>query len=454
MRAVALVQQLRGAAPACGRPRTRWPVATVAAQPPPLAAAPRPVLALPPRPRPRPRRAVAARASGGALTPAHAAAGAEPPAGDACFAGCASLGWSASFASRFEMGAEVGRGSFGVVHRAVHRRSGREFAVKVVPKRRGGSPAGGSPAATACPPGPAGAAAADDEPCPADAGEQLDAISREAAAWAAMQGSAFVARLEGLYEDRECAFLLGELLTGGTVRDLLAARGGRLEEADAAAVMRGVFDVLLECHGRGWVYADVKPSNFLVASPDAAGGAREALKVRAVDFGCSRPAPLTSACGSPLYMAPELVTARRGGAPVDMWAAGVMLHQLLTGRAPYFPNLAAEQLAALPPYAIVAAVRTHDISFPRDAWRGISPEARALVAALLQRDPAARITAAEALAHPWLRRALGYAPQPSSGAAAAGGGGGAKALSNVVSFAPAGHPAPAAAAPVALAAAA
>jgi len=201
-------------------------------------------------------------------------------------------------------------------------------------------------------------------------------------------------------------------VAGGTIKARLDAGGGKLPEAEAAAVMRGVLDVLVECHRREIAYADVKPANFLVAgSGDGAG----AVSVRAVDFGCSRRAPLTQACGSPLYIAPELLAQRRSGVAVDVWAAGVMLYQMLTGRLPFWSNLELEQVAALPPWSILAAVRSHEIGYPRPAWRGVSPEAKRLVASMLQRDPGARISAAEALAHPWFERVLGFTPQPSSG---------------------------------------
>jgi serine/threonine protein kinase len=67
-------------------------------------------------------------------------------------------------------------------------------------------------------------------------------------------------------------------------------------------------------------------------------------------------------------------------------------------------------VAALPPYALLGAVRTHDVSYPRATWSGVTAEGQALVAAMLQRDPAQRITAAAALAHPWFQRVLGYTP--------------------------------------------
>jgi calcium-dependent protein kinase len=142
-----------------------------------------------------------------------------------------------------------------------------------------------------------------------------------------------VARLEGLYEDSHNAYLVQELVPGGTVKARLAGRGGSLPEREAAGVMRGVLDVLVECHALGTAYADVKPANFLVAGggdgPEDGGPEGDeyegALSVRAVDFGCSRAAPLTRACGSPLYMAPEFMTHPRCGVAVDTWAAGVMV---------------------------------------------------------------------------------------------------------------------------------
>ncbi len=186
------------------------------------------------------------------------------------------------------------------------------------------------------------------------------------------QGSKYVARLEGLYEDDVSAYLVQELCGGGrTLKALLQARGGRLAEPDAAAVMRGVLDVLCEAHRRDFVYGDVKPANFLVTedaeepaddgdgdaatttsssgtgssggttpsggstdessgsgngsgNSNSADGHRSQISVRAVDFGCSRQVPLTKPCGSPLFMAPEMAH-RRFGTAVDIWAAGVMV---------------------------------------------------------------------------------------------------------------------------------
>lgn len=366
-----------------------------------------------------------------------------------CCCSCGELGWEDGFDARFTLGPEIGRGSFGVVHIAVDNETGKQFAVKILHKCPGGSSgpsscSGGSGATSGTsssasgggrPPSVASSSSLP-ETCSTDApprGQHLESIERELAAWTAAQGSRYVVRHEGHYEDASSAYLVQELVGGGTLKALLDRSGGKLAEGQAAAVMRGVLDVLFEVHRQDLCYGDVKPANFLVTpAPEAEGG----LSVRAVDFGCSRRLPLTKPCGSPLYMAPEMAH-RRFGTAVDVWAAGVMLHQLLTGKLPFWQNMSLKQVASLPPYAIVAAVRTHDVSYPRATWAAVSAEAQQLVAAMLQRDPAQRITAAEALAHPWFRRMLGHEPRPSGGERGRqqeGGGGDEPEEKNVAEF--------------------
>lgn len=360
------------------------------------------------------------------------------PVGTKSFCGCGcgvqALGWNTNFFGHFTLGAEVGRGSFGVVHVAVDQ-TGREYAVKVLSKRPGGSPSSSCTCTGNGVMPTLDAAVAEDRP--ADVKpilEHLEGIEREVSAWASVQGSQFVARIEGLYEDAENAYLVQELCTGGTIKALMEEHNGPLSEVEAAFIMRGVLDMLVEAHQQGICYGDVKPANFLVTSDsEGCGGS---VSVRAVDFGCSRQVPLTQLCGSPLYMAPEMGN-RRFGTAIDMWAAGVMLHQMLTSKLPFWQNKSAEEIAALPPWAIVGAVRTYDISYPRSTWGGISREAQQLVASMLDRNPAERITADKALAHPWFARVLGFTPKPSGAVDAPSSAGtcGADAVQgNIVQF--------------------
>eukprot|EP00882_Tetradesmus_deserticola_P004978 GHRQ01005247.1.p1 GENE.GHRQ01005247.1~~GHRQ01005247.1.p1 ORF type:complete len:460 (+),score=164.08 GHRQ01005247.1:657-2036(+) len=318
---------------------------------------------------------------------------------ESCCSAAQQLGWTAGFSSRFAVGQLLGRGSYGTVHEAVHRVTGTCYAVKVL--KKGGS----------------------------HGGLQLEAISREVSTWLQAQGSKFVARLEGLYEDEDHAYLVQELCAGGDLKTLLDANGC-VNEVEAAAIMRGVLDMLAELHSKSICYADLKPANIMFStgsegpsSPRPRGA--PLLQVRAVDFGCSRVVPrgrpLTQSCGSPLYMAPEMML-QRFGVGVDMWAAGVVMYQMLTGRLPFWRGKSLADVSKLQPYEVMAAIRTHEVRFPRELWTPLSADAQQLVARLLDRDPATRITAQQALAHPWLAGQLGYTPTPS----------GARAASNVV----------------------
>jgi len=102
---------------------------------------------------------------------------------------------------------------------------------------------------------------------------------------------------------------------------------------------------------------------------------------------------------------------------------------MLTGKLPFWQDKSMQQVAALPPYAIIAAVRTHDVSYPKPTWAALSRESQQLVASMLERNPADRITAPEALAHPWFVKMLGCAPRPTGVEAEE-----AAALSNAVEF--------------------
>ena len=91
----------------------------------------------------------------------------------------------------------------------------------------------------------------------------------------------------------------------------------------------------------------------------------------------------------------------------------LQLYQMLTGHLPFWPKKTLQEVAKLPPYEVVAAIRTYEIQFPRHMWGDISPLAKDLVERMLDRNPATRITAEQALQHPWLTSALGFTPTPS-----------------------------------------
>lgn len=103
---------------------------------------------------------------------------------------------------------------------------------------------------------------------------------------------------------------------------------------------------------------------------------------------------LTSAIGTPCYVAPEIVERERYGPPVDVWGCGLLLHLMLSGRLPF---------AGKDPSETLEAIRVCDLRLDEPDWADVSQPARALVRAMLQKDPRRRITVEQALAHAWLQ---------------------------------------------------
>ena len=136
--------------------------------------------------------------------------------------------------------------------------------------------------------------------------------------------------------------------------------------------------------------------------------------MRACDFGLSQSvrAAISGGC-SPLYAAPELHQLRAPSTAADTWSAGVMLYQALTGAVPFWPGKSLREVAQLPRYELLAGVRTHPIAFAPSVRAELSAAAVDLCERMLDRNSSTRISAADALAHPWMEQALGYAPAPS-----------------------------------------
>jgi calcium-dependent protein kinase len=320
--------------------------------------------------------APAATAPTAAATPP--AAGAAPP----------DLGYSRGLEAKYEWGKELGRGGNGVVRVVRDRKTGEEWACKSLPKT-----------------------------APAGAGDRkqrghLDALRREVEVLRRLDGSLNVVRLVDVYEDDEHVHLVQEWCRGGELHHRVAGGGGgkkggggaadqhHYSERTVASFMRAVLRTLAQCHAQHVLHRDVKPGNFMLLDD----GARAPL--RAIDFGLATPfdpdaLPLDNLGleGTPWYMAPEVLSSKVTPAS-DVWSAGVMAAQLLTGRLPFddHRNPVAPSLSA-----VWRSVLTDDVNYNMPWWQGVSPEARAFVAALLDRDPAKRPTAREALQHPWLR---------------------------------------------------
>eukprot|EP00879_Flechtneria_rotunda_P018403 GHRR01019304.1.p1 GENE.GHRR01019304.1~~GHRR01019304.1.p1 ORF type:complete len:210 (+),score=36.58 GHRR01019304.1:401-1030(+) len=204
----------------------------------------------------------------------------------------------------------------------------------------------------------------------------------------------------------------------------MQAQGGRLSEHEVATIIQCVLEFLQDCHAHSICYGDVKPNNFVLRSlypsiahllnPDNPKGD---LEIMAVDFGCCQEVgeqclPYdVNVTGTPLYMAPENLRGCHG-LEVDIWATGVMLYQLLSDRFPFW-DVDINQIGSLGGAAIREGIVHGPVLFSYEPWvTDIHPSAQDLITRMLERSSSRRITATEALEHPWLQYALQVA-QPA-----------------------------------------
>eukprot|EP00644_Phytophthora_capsici_P013640 jgi/Phyca11/117512/e_gw1.33.462.1 len=203
-----------------------------------------------------------------------------------------------------------------------------------------------------------------------------------------------ILQLRGTYETEYCWFIVQELAQDGELFDHLIAKGA-YSERQASDTIRQLCDALQYLHRKGIVHGDIKPENVLLHEG----------RMCLVDFGVSfrmgeRFFYDSHLMGTVAYAAPETQAgpdAIKFGPKADMFALGIVLYILLCGAHPFdtYNNLSDEEIRKR---ILKGKFRTQS-----RAWQAISPSARDLIKKLLETDPNKRLSAEQALKHPWLR---------------------------------------------------
>ncbi|XP_027756822.1 inactive serine/threonine-protein kinase PLK5-like [Empidonax traillii] len=277
-------------------------------------------------------------------------------------AGDEPLGWyigDAGSGMIYKQGRLLGKGTFGRCYEVTEVSSGRLYALKVIPRARLAALGGG------------------------------ERVEREQELHRHLSHRHIV-RLHRHFSDRGHLCLLLELCSRGSLADILRARG-RLQEPEVRFYLRQVISGLRYLHGRGLVHRDLKLSNFLVTGK---------MQVKIGDLGLARgvaPAGRRwgALCGTPSYLAPEVLDRRGHGVASDIWALGCALYTALTGRPPF------EGSQRLELYQHIRGAR-----YPLPPQ--LSPRARALLALMLDPDPTARPSLQDVLDHPFFTQ--GFTP--------------------------------------------
>ncbi|KAJ7946031.1 CDPK-related kinase [Quillaja saponaria] len=219
----------------------------------------------------------------------------------------------------------------------------------------------------------------------------IEDVRREVKILRALTGHNNLVQFYDAFEDHDNVYIVMELCEGGELLDRILSRGGKYSEDEAKDVMVQILNVAAFCHLQGVVHRDLKPENFLYTSKD------EKSQLKAIDFGLSdfvKPDErLNDIVGSAYYVAPE-VLHRSYSTEADVWSIGVIAYILLCGSRPFWARTES---------GIFKAVLKAVPSFDEDPWPSLSSEAKDFVKRLLNKDPRRRLTAAQALCHPWLR---------------------------------------------------
>ncbi|XP_031710079.1 protein kinase byr2 isoform X1 [Anarrhichthys ocellatus] len=201
-----------------------------------------------------------------------------------------------------------------------------------------------------------------------------------------------IVRLFAHHHTRTHSYLVMELVSGGDLFEAISERG-KFPEAESGLMVSDVSEALNYIHCKSIVHRDLKPENLLIEHVSAG-----ICRLKLGDFGLAMVVtePVFTICGTPTYVAPEILCETGYGVAVDVWALGIILYILLCGFPPFRSrDRDQEELFRL--------IKQGQLHFLSPYWDPISEEARGLVRALLQPDPTVRLTAEQTLLHPWVK---------------------------------------------------
>lgn len=276
------------------------------------------------------------------------------------------------FKSVYTLGKVLGKGNFSVVRQATHKTDGNTVAVKCID--------------------PASLDKADQEALviEIDVLKNLDCPN--------------IIKLHDVYLEKKMYYIVTEIMQGGELFDRIISKEF-YSEADAQKVVQTLASAIKYCHDRDIVHRDLKPENILLSDDT------EDATIKIADFGFAKKvdvvtgddgATLSTACGTPGYVAPEILKGEKYGREVDLWSLGIITYILLSGYPPFHDDNQGR---------LFKKIRSGIFKFDSPYWDNISQEAKDFVKSLLTVDPKARMTVEQVFDNAWLKESAEEAKQ-------------------------------------------
>jgi serine/threonine protein kinase len=262
------------------------------------------------------------------------------------------------FGVLYKLGKQLGEGAFSTVKEGSHLQSKESFAIKIVTKAK---------------------LSKEDEVALKDEIQVLEELRHK-----------HIIRLYDVFEEPQYYYLVTEKMMGGELFDRIVQKS-YYNEKEARDVCLILFDAMKYCHDHHVAHRDLKPENLLLASES------DDSNIKIADFGFAKkvkePNSLTTQCGTPGYVAPEILEGKSYDTQADMWSLGVIVYILLGGYPPFIEQNQRE---------LFRKIRKGQYEFHEEYWGQVSDDAKNLIRQLLTVNPTKRYDAKGAMKNSWI----------------------------------------------------